>query len=29
MAEKKITAMMGEEEKEVHDGGTFGEEEKK
>ena len=28
MAEKKITAMMGEED-EVHDGGTFGEEEKK
>lgn len=28
MAEKKITDMMGEED-EVHDGGTFGEEEKK
>jgi len=28
MAEKKLTAMMGEED-EVHDGGTFGEEEKK
>tara|TARA_B100000212_G_scaffold1238_1_gene862 strand:+ start:1397 stop:1594 length:198 start_codon:yes stop_codon:yes gene_type:complete len=28
MAEKKITTMMGEED-EVHDGGTFGEEEKK
>ena len=28
MAEKKITAMMGEED-EVDDGGTFGEEEKK
>tara|TARA_B100000902_G_C26971067_1_gene745385 strand:- start:360 stop:560 length:201 start_codon:yes stop_codon:yes gene_type:complete len=29
MAERKITSMMGEEENEVHDGGTFGEEEKK
>ena len=28
MAEKKITAMMSAED-EVHDGGTFGEEEKK
>lgn len=29
MAERKITSMMDGEEDEVHDGGTFGEEEKK